>query len=60
MSWQQALGLNLGLFVVGPLFALVVGPGSTGPFELVLGGVIGGAVGYALAGSLSAPDDGGA
>lgn len=54
MRWQQVLGVLLGLLVVGPLVTGVIGRDQVGLAELLLGGLIGAAVGYAVASRWSA------
>lgn len=54
MRWQQALGVVLGFFIVGPLVAILSLQGGAGSVEILLAAVVGAVAGYVLAGSVVA------
>lgn len=54
MRWQQALGVVLGFFNVGPSAAILLLQGGTGSLEILLAAAVGAIVGYFSAGSIAA------
>jgi len=53
MRWQQALGVVLGFFLVGPVVAGLLLRTRAGAVEFVLAGVVAAAAGYFIAGSVA-------